>query len=129
MFFARRPVSSGPERVEELLFIFPGLALAQHGQGRLGAQGIIAGRNPLPQRQAHSTHEAVIPSQFAAWIPDNVQGGVSETWDKLMDHFVRMLADNEPCLNDVHSAFQTSAACFAAVESAKLGKTVLTGER
>lgn len=59
-----------------------------------------------------------------AWIPDNVQGGVSETWDKLMAHFVRMLAGNEPCINDVHSAYQTSIACFAAMESARRRQVV-----
>ncbi len=60
----------------------------------------------------------------AAWIPDNVQGGVSETWDKLMDHFIAMLADGASCINDIHSAFQTSAVCFAAMESTRRGTTI-----
>lgn len=54
-----------------------------------------------------------------SWIPDNVQGGISEPWNKLMDHFIAMLAENAPCLNDVESAYQTSVACFAAVKSAE----------
>lgn len=58
----------------------------------------------------------VLPEE---WIPDNVQGGIGEPWDKLMDHFVAMLSDSAPCINDVHSAFATSAACFAAMESAE----------
>ena len=53
------------------------------------------------------------------WIPDNVQGGVSEPWNKLMDHFIDMLTEDTPCLNDVESAYQTSVACFAAVKSAE----------
>jgi predicted dehydrogenase len=60
----------------------------------------------------------------ASWVPDNVQGGVSETWGALMDHFVAMLTRNAPCLNDVDSACRTSLACFAAMESAKTGKVV-----
>jgi predicted dehydrogenase len=63
-----------------------------------------------------------------SWIPDNVQGGISEPWNKLMDHFVDMLVDNAPCLNDVDSAYQTSAVCFAAMESAATSKAVQTGE-
>ncbi len=58
------------------------------------------------------------------WIPDNVQGGVSETWDKLMDHFVAMLLDDAPCINDVHSAFATSQACFAVVEAARSRRVI-----
>jgi predicted dehydrogenase len=60
----------------------------------------------------------------ASWIPDNVQGGISETWGRLIDHFVRMLTDHEPCINDVHSALKTSAACFAAMESARTGRAI-----
>lgn len=59
-----------------------------------------------------------------SWIPDNVQGGLSEPWDKLMDHFIAMLTDNAACLNDVESAYQTSLVCFAAMESAKQGRTI-----
>ncbi len=58
-----------------------------------------------------------------AWIPDNVQGGIGEPWDKLMDHFIAMLADGAICVNDVHSAFATSAACFAAMVSAASGQS------
>ena len=63
----------------------------------------------------------------AEWIPDNVQGGVSEPWNKLMDHFIAMLAEGAPCLNDVESACRTSEACFAAVESARRGEVIDIG--
>jgi len=60
----------------------------------------------------------------ANWIPDNVQGGISETWNKLMDHFVDMLAGEVQSLNDIDDAYKTSAVCFAAIESAKTGKII-----
>ncbi|OGV66716.1 MAG: hypothetical protein A2498_03720 [Lentisphaerae bacterium RIFOXYC12_FULL_60_16] len=64
-------------------------------------------------------HERDCVELPASWVPDNVQGGISEPWGKLMDHFVDMMVREVPCLNDVDSAFQTSAACFAAMEAAK----------
>ncbi len=67
----------------------------------------------------------VLPEE---WIPDNVQGGVGEPWDKLMDHFIAILADGAACINDVQSAFATSAACFAAMESARRGETMKVKE-
>lgn len=63
-----------------------------------------------------------------SWVPDNVQGGVSEPWGGLMNHFVDMLVDNAECINDVESAYKTSAACFAAIESAKTGRVIEIGE-
>jgi predicted dehydrogenase len=63
-----------------------------------------------------------------SWIPDNVQGGISEPWNKLIDHFVDMLVADAPCLNDVDSAYQTSAACFAAITSAETGRAVQIGD-
>jgi predicted dehydrogenase len=75
-------------------------------------------------RFADPAHEKDCIQLPADWIPDNVQGGVSETWDKLMDHFIAMLADGAPCLNDVKSAYATSAACFAAVKSAQTNAVV-----
>lgn len=60
----------------------------------------------------------------ASWIPDNVQGGISETWDKLMDHFVAMLVDDAPCLNDVQSAYRTSVVCFAVVKAAQQKRVI-----
>lgn len=70
-------------------------------------------------RFAEPGHERDCIELPAAWIPDNIQGGIGEPWDKLMDHFVAMLADHASCINDVRSAYQTSAACFAAMESAR----------
>ncbi|NQU10301.1 hypothetical protein HQ590_05900, partial [bacterium] len=75
-------------------------------------------------RFAEPGHEKDCLTLPASWIPDNVQGGVSETWDKLLDHFVAMLTAGAPCLNDVASAYQTSVACFAALEAARTGSVV-----
>ena len=63
-----------------------------------------------------------------SWVPDNVQGGISEPWNKLMDHFIDMMVNDTACLNDVESAYKTSRACFAAVESAEKGKFIKTGD-
>ena len=63
-----------------------------------------------------------------SWIPDNIQGGISEPWNKLMDHFIEMLMGNVECLNNVEQTYKTSATCFAAIESAKTGKIVEVGE-
>jgi predicted dehydrogenase len=52
-----------------------------------------------------------------SWIPDNVQGGVAETWDKLDDHFVAMLTRGAESINDVESAWRTSRAVFAILEA------------
>jgi len=76
---------------------------------------------PLFYEPGHENDCLTLPQ---SWIPDNVQGGISEPWNKLMDHFIAMLTDNTPCLNDVESAFKTSIACFAAVKSAQ-EKTII----
>ena len=75
-------------------------------------------------RFADPAHEKDCLELPPSWIPDNVQGGISEPWNKLMDHFIDMLADNAKCLNDVHSAYQTSIACFAAMQAAETGKVI-----
>ena len=59
------------------------------------------------------------------WLPDNVQGGIGEPWDKSIDHFVDALVNDKPMLNDVDSAYRTSEACFAVVLAA-LEKRVVT---
>lgn len=96
-----------------------------------GTQGTVLNNrvwlSTIP-RFAEPGHERDCIELPAAWIPDNVQGGVSEPWDKLMDHFVAMLADGCACINDVGSAYRTSLACFAAVESARRGATVAVRE-
>jgi predicted dehydrogenase len=58
----------------------------------------------------------------ASWIPDNVQGGVAETWSKLDECFIDILADDRASPNDVDSAFCTSRVCFAVLEAARTGK-------
>jgi len=60
----------------------------------------------------------------ANWIPDNVQGGVGESWKPLLDHFIAMLVADAPCINDVASAYRTSLACFAAMEAAKRSRVI-----
>ena len=71
-----------------------------------------------------SAHEKDCIELPQSWIPDNIQGGISEPWNKLMDHFVDMISEKAECINDVESAYKTSIACFAAVESAKTGKVI-----
>jgi predicted dehydrogenase len=63
-----------------------------------------------------------------SWIPDNVQGGVSETWSKLDDCFVDILTSGAPSPNDIDSAFRTSRVCFAVLEAARTGSSVRLGE-
>ena len=41
-----------------------------------------------------------------------------------MNHFVDMLTDDRPSINDVKSAYKTSVACFAAIEAAKRQKVI-----
>lgn len=75
-------------------------------------------------RFADAGYESDCVTLPSRWIPDNAQGGVSETWRQAMDHFIDVLAENKPCLNDVKSAFKTSAACFAAVKSAQTNRVI-----
>lgn len=53
-----------------------------------------------------------------SWIPDNVQGGISETWDKCMDSFIDDIRLDRQPSNDAAGGFNTAAVCFAAVRSA-----------
>jgi predicted dehydrogenase len=59
-----------------------------------------------------------------SWIPDNVQGGVSETWSACTDNFIDVVRGEKKSFNGVKSGFNTAAVCFAALESAKEKKTV-----
>jgi predicted dehydrogenase len=59
-----------------------------------------------------------------AWIPDNVQGGVSETWKQALDSFIEDVVLDRPPLNDAVSGFNTAAVCFAALESARQRRAV-----
>jgi len=77
---------------------------------------------------ADPCHEQDCTELPPAWIPDNVQGGVSETWGKLMDHFVDVLTCDVPSMNDAQSAYRTSRACFAAMEAAKTNSVIAIGE-
>jgi predicted dehydrogenase len=60
-----------------------------------------------------------------SWIPNNVQGGIAETWGKLDECFVDILADDLASPNDVDSSFRTSQACFAVLEAARTGKNLI----
>ena len=73
---------------------------------------------------AEAGHEDDCIELPKSWIPDNVQGNTSETWSKLMDHFIDMISNNIKSINDIESAYKTSIVCFAAMKSAKEGKTV-----
>lgn len=75
-------------------------------------------------RFAEPGHENDCLTLPASWVPDNVQGGVGEPWNKLMDHFIDMLTARVPCLNDVQSAYKTSVACFATLEAARTRKVI-----
>ncbi len=75
-------------------------------------------------RFAEPGHEREAIELPASWIPDNVQGGIAESWGPWMHHFIAMLTAGAPCMNDVQSAYRTTAACFAAMEAARLGRVV-----
>ena len=52
------------------------------------------------------------------WIPDNKMGGIAETWDRSINHFIDAVANNKNTLNDVESAYKTSELVFAILKSA-----------
>jgi predicted dehydrogenase len=54
----------------------------------------------------------------AAWIWDNVQGGVSETWKECIDTFIDDVRLDRKPFNDAASGFNTAAVCFAALQAA-----------
>ena len=59
-----------------------------------------------------------------SWVPDNVQGGISETWKVCMDSFIDDVRLGRPPENDAESGFRTAAVCFAALEAAATGRAV-----
>jgi UDP-N-acetyl-2-amino-2-deoxyglucuronate dehydrogenase len=58
------------------------------------------------------------------WMPDNVQGGISETWKACVDRFIDDVRLGRTPSNGAESGFRTAAVCFAALESAATGRTV-----
>jgi predicted dehydrogenase len=58
-----------------------------------------------------------------SWIPDNVQGGISETWRASIDAFIEEVRLDRTPENDAVSGFNTAAVCFAALRSAAEGKS------
>jgi len=59
-----------------------------------------------------------------SWVPDNVQGGISETWKACMDCFIDDVRLGRTPSNGAEGGFKTAAVCFAAIESAASGKAV-----
>jgi len=73
---------------------------------------------------AETGHEQDYIRLPKSWIPDNVQGGISETWKASLDAFIdEVRLDRKPD-NDAVSGFNTAAVCFAALQSAAEGKSV-----
>jgi myo-inositol 2-dehydrogenase / D-chiro-inositol 1-dehydrogenase len=73
-------------------------------------------------------HENDFVELPCAWVPDNIQGGVAETWDRCLDVFVDDVRLDRQPLNDAVSGFRTAAVCFAAIESAREKKMVVPEE-
>ncbi len=71
-----------------------------------------------------SGHEEDCIELPESWIPDNVQGGISETWNRCLDVFIDDVRLDRRPFNDEISGFNTAAVCFAAVESAVNHKLV-----
>jgi UDP-N-acetyl-2-amino-2-deoxyglucuronate dehydrogenase len=59
-----------------------------------------------------------------SWVPDNVQGGISETWKACLDAFIDDVRLGRAPANDAESGFRTAAVCFAALQSAATGQAV-----
>lgn len=76
---------------------------------------------PLFYEPGHEKDCITLPE---SWIPDNVQGGIGEPWNKCLDHFIDAVAHDTPTINDVDSAYRTSEACFAAVLAAREKRVV-----
>ncbi len=81
----------------------------------------------IPRFEEEGREEDAI-SLPKSWVPDNVQGGISEPWNLSIDHFVDMILHNAECINDITSAYQTSMAAFAAVKSAQTHSIVTIKE-
>jgi len=75
-------------------------------------------------RFAEPGHERDFIELPHSWIPDNVQGGISETWNLCMDAFIDDLRHDHEPTNNAASGFNTAAVCFAAIDSAVKNCTV-----
>ena len=69
----------------------------------------------------HEQDDITLPR---SWIPDNVQGGVSEPWAACIGTFIDDVRLERKPFNDASSGFNTSAVCFAALRSAAEKRTV-----
>lgn len=74
---------------------------------------------------AEPGHEQDFIELPKSWIPDNVQGGIAETWDKNMDAFIDDVRFNRQPFNSAASGFNTAAICFAAVQSANEKRVIV----
>jgi predicted dehydrogenase len=63
-----------------------------------------------------------------AWVPDDVQGGIAETWKASLDSFIDDVRLGRAPANDAVSGFNTAAVCFAALRAAA-AKTSVQPER
>jgi predicted dehydrogenase len=59
-----------------------------------------------------------------SWVPDNVQGGVSETWKQAIDTFIDDVRLDREAFNGAASGFNTAAVCFAALQAAAENRAV-----
>jgi predicted dehydrogenase len=59
-----------------------------------------------------------------SWVPDNVQGGIAETWKASIDSFIDDVRLGRAPANDAVSGFNTAAVCFAALQAAAEKKSV-----
>jgi len=77
---------------------------------------------PRFDRPGHEEDYLELPK---SWIPDNVQGGIAETWDKNLDTFIDDVRLGRRPFNGAASGFNTAAVCFAAVQSAQEKKVIV----
>ena len=73
---------------------------------------------------AETGHEEDYIRLPKSWVPDNVQGGISETWKASIDAFIEDVRLDRKPDNDAVSGFNTAAVCFAALQSAADAKSV-----
>ena len=76
---------------------------------------------PCFDQPGHEGDSITLPK---SWIPDNVQGGISETWDKCINAFIDDVRLQRKPFNGAASGFNTAAVCFAAVQAAQEKKVI-----
>jgi predicted dehydrogenase len=84
-------------------------------RGTLDNNRVWLDTTPLFHEPEHGDDFIELPK---SWIPDNVQGGISEPWNECMNVFIDDIRLGRKPINDAVSGFNTAAVCFAAVRSA-----------